>query len=93
MIKNLPVKDYVAAVSVGVFEGRPVLDLNYAEDSKADVDMNVVMVGKGQFVEIQGTGEGGTFSEAQMAALLKLAKKGIKELLAIQKRSLGDLRI
>lgn len=93
MIKELPLKDYVAAVSVGVFQGTPVLDLNYAEDSKADVDMNIVMVGRGQFVEVQGTGEGGTFSEAQMASLLKLAKKGIKELLLIQKKALGGLSV
>ncbi len=88
MIQKLLIKDYVAAISVGIFQGTPVLDLNYAEDSKADVDMNIVMVGRGQFVEVQGTGEGGTFSEMQMASLLKLAKKGIKELLAIQKKSL-----
>jgi ribonuclease PH len=93
MIQELPLKDYVAAISVGVFQGTPVLDLNYAEDSKADVDMNVVMVGKGQFVEVQGTGEGGTFSENQMAALLKLAKKGIKELLAIQSKTLSNLKV
>ncbi len=91
MIESLPIKDYVAAVSVGVFEGTPVLDLNYAEDSKADVDMNVVMLAGGDFVEVQGTGEGGTFSEKQMAALLKLAKKGIKELLAIQKKNLAGI--
>ncbi|MBF0490541.1 MAG: ribonuclease PH [Candidatus Omnitrophica bacterium] len=93
MIQELPLKDYVAAISVGVYQGTPVLDLNYAEDSKADVDMNIVMVGKGQFVEVQGTGEGGTFSEDQMAALLKLAKKGIKELLAIQKKNLSGIKI
>lgn len=91
MITSLPIKDYVAAISVGVFQGTPVLDLNYAEDSKADVDMNVVMLASGDFVEVQGTGEGGTFSEKQMAALLKLAKKGIKELLAIQKKNLAGL--
>ncbi len=93
MIESLPLKDFVAAISVGVFEGTPVLDLNYAEDSKADVDMNVVMLSSGDFVEVQGTGEGGTFSEKQMAALIKLAKKGIKELLAIQKRNLPGLKI
>lgn len=92
MIEKLPLRDYVAAVSVGVFQGTPVLDLNYAEDSKADVDMNIVMVGRGQFVEVQGTGEGGTFSESQMAALLKLAKKGIKELLEIQKKNLVGIK-
>jgi len=64
------------------------LDLNYLEDSKADVDMNIVMVGRGAFVEVQGTGEGCTFSETQMQALLKLAARGIKELLSIQKKNL-----
>ncbi len=93
LIDTLPIKDYIAAVSVGVHQGVPVLDLNYIEDSKAAVDMNIVMVGKGQFVEVQGTGEGGTFSEKQMSALLVLAKKGIKELIAIQKRNLPGLLI
>jgi ribonuclease PH len=93
MIDTLHLKSYVAAISVGVFQGTPILDLNYIEDSKAEVDMNVVMLGNGEFVEVQGTGEGGTFSEKQMAALLKLAKKGIKELLAIQKKNLGNLKI
>ena len=87
------IKDYIAAISVGVFQGAPVLDLNYAEDSKADVDMNVVMVGRGQFVEVQGTGEGGTFSEKEMTQLLALAKKGIKELIAIQRKQLPSLKI
>ncbi|MBI3601453.1 MAG: ribonuclease PH [Candidatus Omnitrophica bacterium] len=91
LIAGVPLKDYVAAVSVGVFEGTPVLDLNYAEDSKAQLDMNIVMVGHGQFVEVQGTGEGRTFSEGQMSALLKLAKKGIKELLAIEQKHLPGL--
>ncbi len=91
MIDTLPIKDFVAAISVGVYQGTNVLDLNYIEDSKADVDMNIVMVGRGAFVEVQGTGEGGTFSETQMKGLLKLAKKGIKELLAIQKRNLSGL--
>ena len=72
MIDTVPIKDFVAAISVGVYQGVNVLDLNYIEDSKADVDMNVVMVGRGEFVEVQGTGEGGTFSETQMKALLEL---------------------
>jgi len=88
MIERLPIKDFIAAVSVGIYQNVPVLDLNYAEDSKAQVDMNIVMVGRGEFVEVQGTGEGGTFSNAQMQALLKLAAKGIKELLSIQKKNL-----
>ena len=72
MIDTVPIKDFVAAISVGVYQGVNVLDLNYMEDSKADVDMNIVMVGRGEFVEVQGTGEGGTFSEGQMKALLGL---------------------
>lgn len=93
LIETLPIRDFVAAISVGVYQGTPVLDLNYAEDSKADVDMNVVMVGRGSFVELQGTGEGGTFSEKDMNALVVLAKKGIKELLAIQQKQLPFLKI
>ena len=92
MIDTMPIKDFVAAISVGVYQGVNVLDLNYIEDSKADVDMNVVMVGLGQFVEVQGTGEGGTFSETQMKALLGLARRGIKELLNIQKKNLPTLK-
>ena len=93
MIEKIPLKDYVAAVSVGIFDGKPVLDLNYAEDSKAEVDMNVVMVGAGKFVEIQGTGEQNTFSRAQADTLLKLAEKGIKELFEVQRKVLGNLKI
>lgn len=93
MIDGMPLKDYIAAVSVGVSQGTPVLDLDYIEDSKADVDMNIVMLGNGEFVEVQGTGEGGTFSDAQMAALIKLAKKGIRELIAVQKKNLPKLKI
>ncbi len=91
-IESLPISDYIAAVSVGISDGTPILDLNYIEDSKADVDMNIVMVGKGQFVEVQGTGERATFSEKEMAQLLGLAKKGIKELIAIQKKTLGNIK-
>lgn len=93
MFEKIPLKDYVAAISVGVFEGKPVLDLNYAEDSKAHVDMNIVMVGKGNFVEVQGTGENATFSRKEIDALLKLAEKGIKELFDVQKKALGNLKI
>ena len=93
MFEKIPLKDYVTAISVGVFNGKPVLDLNYAEDSKAEVDMNVVMVGKGEFVEVQGTGEHATFSRKEIDALLKLAEKGIKELLDIQKKTLNNLKI
>jgi ribonuclease PH len=86
MIDSIPIKDFVAAISVGVYQSVNVLDLNYIEDSKAQVDMNVVMIGRGEFVEVQGTGEGGTFSETQMRGLLALARRGIKELLKIQKK-------
>ena len=81
LIKEWPIKQLVAAVSVGMFNGEALLDLNYIEDRDAAVDMNVVMTESGQFVELQGSGEESTFSEAEMAALLALAKKGIGELL------------
>lgn len=93
MFEKIPLKDYVAAVSVGVFNEKPVLDLNYAEDSKAHVDMNIVMVGRGEFVEVQGTGENATFSRKEIDILLKLAEKGIKELFDVQKKALGNLKI
>jgi len=84
-----PIRDFVAAVSVGLYEGVPVLDLDYAEDSDCDTDMNVVMTGSGGFVEIQGTAESEPFSAAQMGALVALAKQGIAELIAKQKAALG----
>ena len=86
---RFPFKDSVAAVSVGVVRGHPCLDLDYEMDFAAAVDMNVVMTGKGQFVEIQGTGEEATFSEDELSSLLRLGRKGIRELIAIQKKSLG----
>lgn len=82
--------DYVAATSMGVVEGRPVLDLNYIEDSQADVDMNLVMTGAGQFIEIQGTAERAAFGDDQLAQLLSLGRKGVLELVAAQKEILGD---
>lgn len=91
-IKQMPVKDFLAAISVGVIEEfGEILDLNYAEDSKALVDMNVVMTGNGEFVELQGTGEESTFSYPQLDAMLKLASKGINELIAKQKEVLGEI--
>ena len=84
-----PLRDSVAAVSVGIVEGRPVLDLDYQEDAAATVDMNVVMTGRGQFVEIQGTGEEATFDDRQLAALLKLARHGIRQLTGLQREALG----
>ncbi|HHH8710288.1 TPA: ribonuclease PH, partial [Listeria monocytogenes] len=77
--------------SVGVLEeGGTVLDLNYVEDSAAQVDMNIIMTGSGAFVELQGTGEEATFSETELAELIALGKKGISELIEIQKETLGD---
>jgi len=87
--KKYPLRDSVAAISVGVVDGKPKTDLDYPMDFAASVDMNVVMTGKGQFVEIQGTGEEATFSESELAELLKLAKKSIKELTAIQQKAVG----
>jgi len=82
---DFPVRDYAAAVSVGLVDGEPRLDLCYLEDAAAEVDMNVVMTAGGRFIEIQGTGEEATFDENQLAALLALAKKGIGELTELQK--------
>jgi ribonuclease PH len=90
VIEEIPLKDYVAAVSVGIVEGIPVLDLEYVEDFNADVDMNVVMTGNGDFVEIQGTGEKNVFSRQDLAALLALAEKGIQELIVLQKNIIGE---
>ncbi len=85
-----PIRDFVAAVSVGVYQGVPVLDLDYAEDSACDTDMNVVMTGGGGLVEVQGTAEGKPFSRAEMDALLDLAQNGIQQLIAAQKAALGS---
>lgn len=85
----LPLSDSVAAVSVGMVERRAVLDLDYEEDFAAAVDMNVVMTGGGRFIEVQGTGEEATFSEKELADLLRSAKSGIKRLTGLQKKSLG----
>jgi len=84
-----PLRDSIAAISCGIVDGRPVLDLDYKEDFAASVDMNIVMTGKGQFVEIQGNGEEATFDDEQLASLIKLARGGIRQLTAIQKKSLG----
>lgn len=89
-LSESPLLDHVAAVSVGVYQGQPVLDLDYPEDSACDTDMNVVMTGAGGFVEIQGTAEGAPFSREEMAQLLALAEQGITELVALQKAALAD---
>lgn len=84
-----PMRDFVAAVSVGIYKGVPVLDLDYLEDSDCETDMNVVMTGSGGFVEVQGTAEGSPFSRAELDALLELAGAGITRLVAEQKQALG----
>jgi ribonuclease PH len=85
----LPLRDWVAAVSVGIYQGEPVLDLDYAEDSQCDTDMNVVITGKGGFVEVQGTAEGQTFTRDELNQLLALAEKGVAELVAHQRAAVG----
>jgi ribonuclease PH len=89
VIASVPVTQFVAAVSVGVYKGMPVLDLDYIEDSNCDTDMNVVMTDLGHFVEVQGTAEGAAFSRAGMNRLLDLAEHGIRELVTVQKQALG----
>lgn len=88
LIPQSPLRDFVAAVSVGVYQGTPVLDLDYPEDSRCDTDMNVVMTAGGGLVEVQGTAEGAPFSRKEMDAMLELAQKGIAELVAAQKMAL-----
>jgi ribonuclease PH len=88
VVESLPITDYVAATSVGVSKNKLLLDLTYNEDSQADLDMNVVMTGKGKFVEIQGTAEKEPFSKSEMEKLLNLACKGIRELIAAQEKAL-----
>jgi ribonuclease PH len=83
-----PIRDHVAAISVGIVQGTPLLDLQYTEDAACDTDMNVVMTGAGNFVEVQGTAEGAAFSRQEMDALLGLAEKGIRDLVALQKLAL-----
>ncbi|MDN5331755.1 MAG: ribonuclease [Tepidanaerobacteraceae bacterium] len=90
-LEIIPVNNFVAAVSVGIVEGEKLLDLNFDEDSKAQVDMNVVMTDKGQIVEIQGTGEAFPFTRQDLDELLDLAQKGILDLIAIQKEVLKDI--
>ena len=90
LIKKNPIRQLVAAVSVGVVNGAPVLDLDYIEDKDAAVDMNVVMTAAGSFVEVQGCGEESTFTDEELAAMLALARSGIGELLSAQKIALGE---
>jgi ribonuclease PH len=89
LITSDPIMDSVAAISVGIYQGVPVLDLDYAEDSDCDTDMNVVMTGRGGMIEVQGTAEGAAFSRSELDALLNLAQVGIEELTRIQKNTLS----
>lgn len=90
-LSTFPIDDFLASVSVGVLDGQALLDLNYIEDSRVKVDMNVVMTGKGEFVEIQGTGEDAPFSRSEMDEMLRLAEAGINDLIGLQKDVLGPL--
>ena len=89
LIDELPIKDYVAAISVGIVNDKKMLDLDYSEDSTAEVDLNIVKTGSGGYVEIQGTAEQEPFDDKQLDGLLKLADKGIKELIELQKKTVG----
>jgi ribonuclease PH len=90
LVKSNPIRDHVAAVSSGIADGKPVLDLDYAEDSTAHTDANFVITGSGNLVEVQATAEGAPFSEAELAQMMALAKKGVSELIEAQKRALGQ---
>ena len=89
LIRQSPLRDFLAAVSVGIVNGQPVLDLDYAEDSKAEVDMNVVMTGSGKYIEVQGTAEGQAFSHDELLAMTELARQGIETLIAKQRTAMG----
>lgn len=92
-IEEIPVYDFLAATSVGIVDGVPILDLSYHEDSQAKVDLNIVQTGEGNFVEIQGTGEESSFSHEELNRMLELGRKGIGEIISIQKEALGDLAL
>jgi ribonuclease PH len=89
-LKANPMRDYIAAVSVGIYEGAPVLDLDYIEDSGCDTDMNLVMTGSGGIVEVQGTAEGAPFSRAELDTLLELGRDGIRKIIAAQRAALAQ---
>lgn len=93
LIETLPIHHYITAVSVGIVEGEGLLDLCYEEDSAAEVDMNIIMSDAKGFIELQGTGENGTFSEEQLGEMLRLGKKGIVDLIAVQKEALGGMEL
>ncbi len=90
-LDEVPLNGYIAAVSVGIKDGEAILDLTYSEDSTCQVDMNLVMTDRGEFIEIQGTGEESPFNKVQLQEMMELAEKGIQELIEIQKRSLGEI--
>ncbi|MDP1717152.1 MAG: ribonuclease PH [Burkholderiales bacterium] len=90
LIAQSPIREFVAAVSVGIYQGTPVLDLDYSEDSRCDTDMNVVMTGSTGLIEVQGTAEGAPFTRAELDAMMNLAEKGIRELVAAQKAALKN---
>jgi len=89
-LKQSPLKQMIGAISVGIHNGTPVLDLDYAEDSTAETDMNVIMTDKGGFIELQGTAEGEPFEQSELDSMLELARKGINELFEAQKQALAD---
>jgi len=91
LITKMPVSDFVAAISVGMLKGEPILDLDYDEDSTSEVDMNIIMTGSGKFIEIQGTAEREPFSKQEMDKLLVLAKKGVGELISAEKKILKGM--
>jgi ribonuclease PH len=93
ILDAMPLADHVAAVSVGMINGESVLDLDYEEDSKGDVDMNIVMTGKGKFIEVQGTAEKEPFEKKDLDELTALAQKGIREIIAVQKKALKGIKI
>lgn len=90
VIEEQPITDYLAAISVGIIDGEPKLDLNYVEDSMAEVDMNVVMTGSGKFIEVQGTAETEPFNSESLQKMLELAEMGINNIIAVQKSVLGE---
>ncbi|MBW4838858.1 MAG: ribonuclease PH, partial [Paenibacillaceae bacterium] len=92
-LPKFPITDFLASVSVGIVGEDTLLDLNYEEDSKAKVDMNVVMTGRGQFVEVQGTGEENPFSRSELDGLLAIAEKGIREMIEQQREALGPIAL
>ena len=91
LIRGIPIVDYVAATSVGIVEGMPMLDLAYAEDSKADVDMNIIKTGAGLYIEVQGTAEAMPFGREALNRLLDLADTGIRQLIALQRGLVGNI--